>query len=263
MPFSFGENWSEYSAFLDEGRVIEAEKSLQQLLQRERLDDLSFLDIGAGSGLFSIAAARLGAKRVVAIDKEDDCLLSARRNIERFLPPPLWNTVEVEHGDILCPQTCRFGKFNIVYAWGSLHHTGAMWRAIENAVTFCSPGSHFVLALYNHTLLSPVWLQIKQFYNRAPVLIQLAMVSTLWTIRGVGRALTGKHPFRAERGMSVWYDAVDWLGGLPYEYSHPDRVIRFMTEHGFQPVYTVRTGRLGCNEFVFLKKELGAAVCVA
>ena len=61
--FTFGENWLDFSTALDAARVRSAEESMQSLLQRPRLDGLTFLDVGAGSGLFSIAALRLGAAR--------------------------------------------------------------------------------------------------------------------------------------------------------------------------------------------------------
>ena len=253
MRFTFGDNWLQYSSHLEEGQLSEARKSLQRLLQREHLDTLTFLDIGTGSGLFSIAAAQLGAKRVVAVDRDENCLLAMRHNIERFLEPTLRNTIEVHRGDILQPETCQFGECTIVYAWGSLHHTGAMWQALENAMMRCAVGGHFITAIYNHTFLSPLWLRIKQLYNHAPSLAQIAMVSTLWAARGVGRAISGKSPFQAERGMRTWYDAIDWLGGLPYEYASPERVMRFVTAQGFQSLRVVRTQRSGCNEFVFLK----------
>jgi 2-polyprenyl-6-hydroxyphenyl methylase/3-demethylubiquinone-9 3-methyltransferase len=58
--FEFGENWSRFLSTLDEGRVARAEESSRQMLEVESLEGKSFLDIGSGSCLFSLAARRLG-----------------------------------------------------------------------------------------------------------------------------------------------------------------------------------------------------------
>lgn len=251
MSFSFGENWQRYSRVLDEGRIAEAEDSLRRLVEPAMLMGASFFDVGAGSGLFSIAAIRLGAKRVVAIDRDAGCLVAMRRNVERFLQPELRDSIEIRQGDILCLGPSWGSEFDVVYAWGSLHHTGAMWRAMENAALRCGSGGRLVLAIYNETRWSPLWLRIKRMYHAAPLPVRLAMVGALWTPRATVRLFGGRHPLRSERGMSVWYDAVDWLGGLPYEYARPEQIVDFMRGRGFNPVRVLPTRRSGCNEFVF------------
>ena len=55
--FEFGENWSRFLSVLDDARIAEAEESLRSMLGRSDLTGLSFLDVGSGSGLFSLAAA--------------------------------------------------------------------------------------------------------------------------------------------------------------------------------------------------------------
>ena len=66
--FAFGKNWSAYAAKITAAEIAEAEKELSRLLEGGRLDGQRFLDIGSGSGLHSLAALRLGAREVVAID---------------------------------------------------------------------------------------------------------------------------------------------------------------------------------------------------
>jgi ribosomal protein L11 methyltransferase len=60
------------------------------------LDRGSVLDIGCGSGVLSVAAAKLGFRPVVAIDREPDAIEAARRNVEANRV-----AVEVRQGDVL------------------------------------------------------------------------------------------------------------------------------------------------------------------
>jgi 2-polyprenyl-6-hydroxyphenyl methylase/3-demethylubiquinone-9 3-methyltransferase len=70
--FRFGKNWSSFLKTINEERIIEAENSLKKMLGINDLKDKDFLDIGSDSGLFSLAAMRLGARRVYSFDYDPD-----------------------------------------------------------------------------------------------------------------------------------------------------------------------------------------------
>ena len=55
MRFEFGKNWKNFLRNLDNTKIIEAEKSLLSKLKLKILKGYNFLDIGCGSGLFSLA----------------------------------------------------------------------------------------------------------------------------------------------------------------------------------------------------------------
>ena len=60
--FAFGENWSRFLLVLDENRIRQAEQSLSEMLETHTLAGRRFLDVGSGSGLFSLAARRRSAR---------------------------------------------------------------------------------------------------------------------------------------------------------------------------------------------------------
>src|SRR6266849_6577465 len=79
--FAFGANWARFLAQIDEDKIRRAEQSLLRMLDCNSLEGKSFLDIGSGSGLFSLAARRLGA-RVHSFDFDPDsvvCTLELKR----------------------------------------------------------------------------------------------------------------------------------------------------------------------------------------
>ncbi|MFN7192279.1 MAG: class I SAM-dependent methyltransferase, partial [Rhodospirillales bacterium] len=125
--FAFGMNWRSYIARIDAAHVGHADNSLRKLLRRDRLDGLRFLDIGCGSGISSLAARRLGA-RVQAFDYDSQSVLASRALKARFRPDD--NEWIIDQGSALDPAFMRtLGHFDIVHAWGVLHHTGDMWQA--------------------------------------------------------------------------------------------------------------------------------------
>ncbi len=96
--FKFGENWLQFAAHLDPRQIIEAKGSLSRLLGRDELKGLSFLDIGCGSGLFSLAAREMGA-RVRSFDFDPDSVACTQALRDRYYPnDPRW---AIERASIL------------------------------------------------------------------------------------------------------------------------------------------------------------------
>jgi len=254
--FDFGKNWEAFSEQrVDTDRLALACQSLHSLLQKDSLAGLSFLDIGCGSGLFSIAAYRLGASRVVGVDVNPRCIQVSQDNRERLIPR---SPVQFHHASALHPdQLERLGKFNIVYAWGSLHHSGSMWAAMRNVASCVAPGGVLVLAIYNKHITSPLWKLIKQFYNQVPGIVQRVMILLFAGVIYIAKfLLTRRNPLKKERGMDFWFDVIDWIGGYPYEYAAPAEVEQTIRDQGFSlQRYVAAKVPTGCNEFVFCKLD--------
>ncbi len=259
LRFEFGENWKAFVIGVGDDDVRDAEASLERLFgSGEVLRGKSFLDIGCGSGLFCLAALRCGASGIVGIDVDPKSVEASRMLKQRFAPQNAdWN---IRAGSVLDQDfLSSLPDCDIVYSWGVLHHTGRMWDAIAAAAGKTAPGGLFAIAIYNRVWNSALWLKIKILYNRSGTFAQKMMVAALFSARACVRLLRLKHPFREKRGMSVRRDAVDWLGGLPYEYASPDEVRSFMAGLGFEPVSENLTRRNGCSEFVYRRPTIQCA----
>lgn len=254
MPtFDFGTNWEDYSyKRLDVDRLDIAVRSLGELVGRSSLEGCSVLDIGCGSGLFSIAASKMGAEKVVGIDINPLCIEVSERNRDRYHPA----LILFKNISVLDQQGMdSLGKFDLVYAWGSLHHTGAMWEAIKAAAERVTETGIFVLAIYNHHFTSPVWQIIKNFYNQLPdfgrTIMAVLFTPAIFTAKLL---VTGQNPLNKERGMDFWFDVIDWIGGFPYEYASPENVDAYVRQLGFRKIrFKAALVPTGCNEFVFVK----------
>lgn len=260
--FEFGRNWRSFLDSVDERRIDEAGQSLRAMLHREDLRGLTFLDAGAGSGLFSLAAARLGARRVLSFDYDPQCVECADLLRARYGSGLGEWTVEL--GDVLAAEYMRqLGRFDVVYSWGVLHQTGDMWRALEHVAEATAPGGLLYLSIYNHQpWLTPCWTLVKRLYNRGPralrPLLASGYLAARWPLRWLSAAKGGSNaperPPRSPRGMSAWHDAVDWVGGYPFETAAPEAVFRFFRDRRFQlQELTTVGGGSGCNEFVLLR----------
>lgn len=59
----------------------ESTRIMMKLMKYAVMEDKSVLDLGCGSGILSLYAVLLGAKKVIAIDNDPDTVFSAKKNI--------------------------------------------------------------------------------------------------------------------------------------------------------------------------------------
>ncbi|HET8654103.1 MAG TPA: methyltransferase domain-containing protein [Longimicrobiaceae bacterium] len=266
--FEFGANWARFLGLLDEGRIQRAQESLQEMLGVHDLEGRSFLDIGSGSGLFSLAARRLGAT-VHSLDYDPQSVACTRELRRRYFPDDLRWTVE-EGSALDADYLASLGTFGIVYSWGVLHHTGDMWKALDLVHARVADGGLLFIALYNDMgPESDRWRRLKKRYCGlpAPLRAPYAVLAMLpYEARTVGRAVLRLRPqeyvhlwtrYRGNRGMSRWRDIIDWVGGYPYEVATADEILRYYSDRGFEPVVVKRNNGLGCNEFVLRRSGSG------
>ncbi|TMR97280.1 class I SAM-dependent methyltransferase [Nonomuraea basaltis] len=257
--FSFGDNWLSFIEVVRDERIEHATESLAAALGRTDLTGKTFLDVGCGSGLFSLAASRMGAK-VHAFDYDPASVAACMEIRQRYAPDSDWT---VEQGSVIDEAYIQsLGTYDIVYAWGVLHHTGAMWRAIEAASALVAPEGSLYIAIYNDQ--GPIsrlwWLVKRQYVHSGPVMRRMLLLggrayfSSRTAVGALLRAggLSQSRDQVRQRGMSARHDLVDWIGGFPFEVAAPEAIFEFLRERGFELRF-LRTckGRLGCNEYVF------------
>ena len=265
--FEFGKNWQRFLKVLDEDRVRLSSQALARMLGVTDLSGKTFLDVGSGSGLSSLAAHRLGA-RVTSFDFDPQSVACTAELRRRDGDPGSW---EVQEGSVLdTAYLQRLGRFDVVYSWGVLHHTGRMWDALANVAPLVADGGSLFIAIYNDQgAQSHRWRRIKRTYNALPRGVKTLYGVGVMALRDL-RFLAGDllrlrpqayvkrwtgYAAAGQRGMSRLHDWIDWVGGYPFEVAKPEEIFRFFCERGFDLV-EMRTcaGGMGCNEFVFRKR---------
>lgn len=266
--FAFGKNWASYSALITEEQIEQAEKAIIALLG-SKVEGSTFLDIGCGSGLHSLAALRLGAKEVVAIDLDRDSVHTTQHVLQKYAAG---RSYRVEELSVFEVDRGTLGQFDIVYSWGVLHHTGSLLKAIEKASSVVRENGHLAIALYRRVWTDWFWSSEKVWYAHATAPAQARARSIYILFYKFGLICTGRSPsafinnYKNKRGMDFTHDVHDWMGGWPYEAINPSEVEILITRLGFSlRKFNGSKGKLfgrdlgifgsGCDEYLFQRSD--------
>jgi 2-polyprenyl-6-hydroxyphenyl methylase/3-demethylubiquinone-9 3-methyltransferase len=255
--FEFGANWRDYAKGIDKNKIEGAIEGMRRLFP-DGLTGKTFLDIGCGSGLHSLAALLLGAASVSAVDIDENSVATTQETLSRFADRGAWKVRQSSVFD-LTPADAA----DVVYSWGVLHHTGDMWRAIDIACSLVNPAGQLSLAIYAKTPMDAPWKVEKRIYKSLPPFAQAILRTGFIGVIMAARTARGKNPLSVlkeplQRGMSITNDVHDWLGGFPYDTATVEELTAFVSERGLKearsfPMRVSLGGLLGsgCHEIVF------------
>lgn len=255
IQFSFGKNWKSFVGTISEEAIVAARSDIADWLGEEGVAGKSVVDIGCGSGIHSLCFFLMDAKEIVSFDVDEYSLHATEVLWQKADKPSNWRLL---HGSILNDRfVSTLGTFDIAYAWGSLHHTGAMWDAINNACKLVRSRGFLWLALYVKGPKYPEHLALKQSFNRASWAgKKLIIARKIWLLMK-DRLRNHQNPLKwnvkHSRGMNTYHDLVDWLGGLPYEVAAKDEVEEFCARQGFK-MLKVREAPEGSNNIFLLQR---------
>jgi len=264
--FKFGENWSNYSSSVNLEKIELAKKDIIRLVGD--VSNKSVIDIGCGSGIHTVAFIQLGVKSIVSFDYDLKSVETTKKLVKKFCYKK--SKYKVFQADILNIDSLsglNKRKFDIVYSWGVLHHTGSMFEAIISTTKFLKDNGILVLGLYVKTKLCNFWYYEKKIFNKYKFLQPLIKLPFLFFLI-IGLSLKKRsspykiiHDYKKQRGMSIIFDVNDWLGGFPYESIDDNSLLNFLKLKGFKIVRKFNTNsRIGffgaaCGEWV-LKKNI-------
>lgn len=255
--FTFGLNWLDLVNNRINDEIIEsAKEKIDEFFDNgDMLKNKSVIDIGCGSGIHSLNMLRY-CKKITSLDIDENCIKATNILKEKYKNKYNYNIDDwdVKHLSILDKKEVnKLGKFDVVYSWGVLHHTGNMWEAIENSCNLCKKGGIFLISLYSAYLVYFKTLLYKLKFNKSNKYQKIKMIAD--------RVMTVKHRNKksdnwnvlTRRGMNVFNDIVDWLGGYPYEVATTEIICKFMEEKGFTLLKKQDAKNRACHEWLFLK----------
>ncbi|MFQ6082591.1 MAG: class I SAM-dependent methyltransferase [Candidatus Aminicenantia bacterium] len=214
--------WTEY---LPE---YEASQShLELFFKDDEIVNRTILDAGCGTGIFTIIFANKGAKKVIGVDISEGSLNTGRELKEKFK----LSNVEFQKDDML-NLSFKENTFDIVWAWGTIHHTEDPYKAMEELIRVLKKDGIFFMALYKKTKLTFIHEIIRRVLIKTP--------RKSWTILSKIMAFflspivfLFKKREKSRKGEKLEELILDWYFVPIRHYFYPERIKSFLEKRNF------------------------------
>lgn len=214
--------WTEY---LPEYNASEAHWNIFYSPQDVR--GKSVLDAGCGTGIFSTIFARNGAAKVLGIDISEGSLETAKALKAKF---HLENTDFKKQDMLALPFEDE--SFDIVWAWGTVHHTTDPFRAMCELTRVLKTGGSILLAVYTRTKVTFLHEIIRKTLIRTPRKTWKAL-SKILALLLYPVVLVFKKREKSRKGEKLEELIMDWYFVPIRHYYYPEEIKTFLEEQGF------------------------------
>ena len=213
--------WTEYIP-----EYAESEKHWQIFFSGQEVKGKSVLDAGCGTGIFSIIFANNGAGSVLGIDISEGSLGTARALKEKF---------QLENADFQKQDMLNLPfsdeDFDIVWAWGTVHHTTDPFRAIDELIRVLKKGGSLLLAVYTRTKLTFLHEIIRKILIRTPKK-SWTFLSKVMAVFLAPIVLFFKKREKARKGEKLEELILDWYFVPIRHYYTPDEIKTYLEKKG-------------------------------
>ena len=228
-----------------------SEKHWLLFFSPEEVKGKAVLDSGCGTGIFSIIFAKNGAGQVTGIDISPGSLGTAESLKQKF---GLTNA-RFEQQDML-HLPYDDASFNIVWAWGTVHHTTDPLGAIDGLIRVLKPGGSILLAIYKKTKVTWIHEAIRRTLVKTPRRSWNALAKIM-AFFGTPIVWVFKRREKARKGESLSELILDWYFVPIRHYYKPDQIKTYLEGKGFTiENYLAHSGRFNSSSnFIFKARK--------
>jgi ubiquinone/menaquinone biosynthesis C-methylase UbiE len=233
-----------------------SEKHWEIFFSDEEVKDKSVLDAGCGTGIFSIIFANKGAGHVTGIDISEGSLQTARSLKQKFE----LNNTEFQKQDMLALPFAD-ASFDIVWAWGTVHHTTDPFKAIEELIRVLKPSGSILLAVYKRTKLTFIHEIIRKTLLRTPKKSWKTLAKILSVFLSPVIFFFKKRE-KSRKGEKLEELIIDWYFVPIRHHYKPEEINTFLEDRGFEiEEYLPASGRFdSTSNFIFKAKKTSGHV---